>query len=288
MVKAEEKRNNSIALILTLLIHAALLLIFIFTMAWRAPNPPIPEYGFELNFGTQETGSGTVQPQQTPGVENPRETTQQESQPEPEQPAQPQQTTTPVQQEDKPVDSKLESPVPVNEEKKEEPKKTEKQPEKPAEKSQVKTDNKPADKPAEKKDAPHDAATPAKGQPVNQGDKANTVGDQGKPTGTPDARALYGQSGGGGGGPQLQLEGWMWDEIPKPKVPNNESGRIVFKIWVSANGELERYVVEERGVSPEVEQACKEAIEKLTFSRKPGAIGSAQSEGRITFIIRAQ
>ncbi len=42
--------------------------------------------------------------------------------------------------------------------------------------------------------------------------------------------ALYGKPGGGAGGSSLELSGWIWDEIPSPNVPNNESGRLVFEI----------------------------------------------------------
>ncbi|MDW8332134.1 MAG: hypothetical protein RMK43_10820 [Cyclobacteriaceae bacterium] len=290
MMTAQEKRNNNLALIFSVLFHALLFLIFVFVIAWRAPNPPLPEYGFELNFGVDEAGSGPVQPSELSGSVNPRENVQQESQPEPDQPVQPEQSTPAIQQpeEEKAVESKLESPVTVKEEKKEDVKKTEKPAEKPVEKPAPKVDSKPADKPAEKKDAPAEAAKPNEGKPVSQGDKPKTTGDQGNPQGTPDAKALYGQQGGGGGGPQLDLAGWTWDYIPRPNVPNNESGRIVFEIRVNAEGELEGYRVIERSVGPEAERACREAIENLTFTRKDGAVVPAVSVGRITFIIRAQ
>lgn len=290
MVSAEEKRNNNLALVLSVLFHLLLFLIFIFVVAWRAPNPPLPEYGFELNFGTDQAGSGVVQPRELSGSENPRETVQQESQPNPEQPLKPEQTTPATQQpqEETPVDSKLESPVSAKEVKKEEIKKTDKQEEKPVEKPAPRTDTKPSDKPAERKEAPAESAKPVEGKPVSQGDRPDKTGDQGNPQGTPDARALYGQQGGGAGGAMLDLAGWTWDYIPKPNVPHNESGRIVFEIRVNADGELEGYRVVERSVGPEAERACREAIEKLTFTRKDGAVVPSVSVGRITFVIRAQ
>jgi protein TonB len=290
MTSAQEKRNNNVALVLSVLFHGLLFLILTFTIAWRAPNPPLPEYGFELNFGTDAAGSGLVQPSEISGAEKTSESVQQEAQPEPEQPTQPEQTTPSVQQpqEEKPVDTKLESPVTVKEGEKQDVKKADKPAEKPVEKPAPKVETKPADTPAEKKDTPAEASKVNEGKPVSQGDKPKTTGDQGNPQGTPDAKALYGQQGGGGGGPQLELAGWTWDYIPKPNVPNNESGRIVFEIRVNADGELEGYRVVERSVGPEAERACREAIEKLTFSRKDGAVVPAISVGRITFIIRAQ
>jgi protein TonB len=35
---------------------------FFLINAWTAPDPPLPEYGIELNFGIEEAGSGFEQP----------------------------------------------------------------------------------------------------------------------------------------------------------------------------------------------------------------------------------
>ncbi len=280
MITTEEKRNKNVALALSVLIHGLLLLFFIFTMAWRAPNPPLPEYGFELNFGTDPAGSGIQQPLQPSGAE-----TSGQQQPQPEQV--PEQEPTPAvdsRTDEKPVDSKLESPVPVKEERKEETKKTERVTEKSEQKTLAKENTGAADK----KETPANPLATYTGKPASQGNKPKATGDQGNPEGKPDAKALYGPPGGGGGGPQLNLAGWTWDYIPTPNVPDNESGRIVFKIWVNAEGELERFEVIERSVSLEAERACREALEKLTFTRKDGVAIPAISEGTITFVIRAR
>ena len=55
--RQKEKKNKRIALFTSLGIHAAILLLFFFLVAWRAPNPPLPEYGIELNFGLDDQGS---------------------------------------------------------------------------------------------------------------------------------------------------------------------------------------------------------------------------------------
>ena len=54
------------------------------------------------------------------------------------------------------------------------------------------------------------------------------------------------------------------------------------------NGEIISYRVLEKTLSIEAEKACKEAIEKLTFSKKPGAAVPDVSTGKITFVVRAQ
>lgn len=284
-MNGSDRRNNVIAWIASAVFHLLLLLIFLFAVAWRAPNPPLPEYGFELNFGTDEAGSGAVQPRERSGTEVPAEPVQ--AKPESGQPDQPAEAEpTPARQEsvqqEQPVISRQESPVTV-EEKKVEVKPARPQ-EKPAEKPVEKSDPKPL---AEYK-APAQGEKPGEGKPVSQGDKPKAAGDQGSPQGTPDAKALYGQSGGGRVGVQLELAGWTWDDIPQPNTPPNESGRIVFEIRVNTDGELESYRVIERSVGPEAERACRETIEKLTFTRKDGALIPAISVGKITFILRSQ
>ena len=44
MSDQREKKNRIIAMFTSLGIHLAVLLAFLFMMAWRAPNPPFPEY----------------------------------------------------------------------------------------------------------------------------------------------------------------------------------------------------------------------------------------------------
>ena len=62
MTEAQEKKSRRIALISSIGVHVVILLLLLFVVAWRAPNPPLPEYGIELNFGTVSQGSGAVQP----------------------------------------------------------------------------------------------------------------------------------------------------------------------------------------------------------------------------------
>ena len=66
-MESGEKRNNRIGIITSLGIHVALFVVLFFMMAWRAPDPPLPEYGIELNFGLDDQGSGDVQPEKPVG-----------------------------------------------------------------------------------------------------------------------------------------------------------------------------------------------------------------------------
>ncbi len=58
---AQEKKDKKFSLIVSLIIHSCLLVLLVFLIAWRAPNPPLPEYGIELNLGFQAAGSGDTE-----------------------------------------------------------------------------------------------------------------------------------------------------------------------------------------------------------------------------------
>jgi periplasmic protein TonB len=292
MLEEQEKKNKRIALVSTIGVHAVLFLLFLFAIAWRAPDPPLPEYGIELNFGTDDQGGGPIQPETPAGAEQPAqddatqiksEEVQQEDKPEVEE-VKPQETK-PTEQ---PVVSKIESPVVVKEEKKVDPKPVEK---KEPPKETVKTETKPKETVTEQKStatttADKTTTTNKEGKPVSHGDDTGKTGDKGDPKGKIDADALYGKQGGGASGAGLDLAGWNWDHIPKPNVPNNESGRVVFEIKVDDSGDIISIKTIERSVSLEAENICRKEIEKLTFS-KTGANVPAISTGKITFIIRS-
>ncbi|HEY5689948.1 MAG TPA: hypothetical protein VIS49_00705 [Cyclobacteriaceae bacterium] len=284
MTQKEEKKNQRIGLITSIGVHVAVLILFLLMMAWRAPNPPFPEYGIELNFGLDNQGYGEVQPE-TPASES--EATEQPTEEKVDDAEQPQEEVAPVEAKEateQPV-AKTESPVVVKESNKEtkptptvEDKPVEKQPTKVVKKEEKLIATYPADG---KKD---DGKTVA-----NNGDNPNTIGDKGSKEGSLDAKALYGNQGGGGGGPALDLAGWDWDEIPRPAIPGNESdGRIEFEIKVDAEGAVIGYRVLQRSLSIEAERACREAIAKLTFSKKPGAVVPDVSVGKITFVVRTR
>jgi len=62
-MEQQETKRNRIAFFTSLGVHLVILLLFLFSMAWRAPDPPLPEFGIELNFGDSDVGSGDIQPE---------------------------------------------------------------------------------------------------------------------------------------------------------------------------------------------------------------------------------
>ncbi len=292
-MKSDEEKNKTIGLIASVGIHATVFMILFFMVAWRAPNPPLPEYGIELNFGLDSEGFGDLQPTTPVGdaqavtdevpQEQPAEAKPDEATPD---------VTEPVKEAavDKPTEqniSKVESPVTLKEEKKEAKKEVVK--DKPKE-SQPEEKVIAAYKKEEKKSLnPADAA--AKGLPGNQGDQANKVGDQGSPEGKLDAKALYGTPGGGGGGNgmDLQMSGWTWADQPKvPDLPDNENGKVVFEIECDESGDITGINTLERSLSPKAEQILKEEIRKNSLVRTSGGKVPERSKGRIIFILKTK
>jgi len=299
-----EKKNKRTALLYTTIIQIVLVVALFFIVAWRAPDPPLPEYGIVLNFGTDDEGSGDIQPETPVGNKGLQEEEPEESKPkvQEETPKVEEKETKPV--ESKPVEqqivSKVESPVVVKEKKEEEVKPVEKPAEKPEEKKvEPKVEKKPVEekpkvdpdavyKPKAAQSTSDNKTTDTKaGTPGSHGDDAGKTGDKGSPEGKLDAKSLYGKPGGGAGGSSLELSGWTWDDKPNPNVPNNESGRLVFEIKVDANGEIIKITTLERSVSTEAEQICRRSVEKLTFT-KTGSNVPEISTGKITFVVRAK
>jgi outer membrane biosynthesis protein TonB len=288
----QEKKNKQIALVTTVGVHMLLFLLFLFVIAWRAPDPPLPEYGIELNFGVDEVGAGSTQPDEPAGSQQPSEdeveesnTDQQESQ-EQVQEETTQEESTPVQEQ---AVTPQESTVAVKEEKKTETKPVEK-PKEQEKKEVVKTETKPVEttqKTQTQTTAEKTTTDNKEGKPISHGDDVNKTGDKGDPKGELDNKALYGKQGGGNNGAGLDLAGWNWDYIPNPNVPNNETGRVVFEIKVDDSGEIISIRTIERSVSLEAENICRKEVEKLTFS-KTGTNVPAISTGRITFVIRSK
>ena len=118
---------------------------------------------------------------------------------------------------------------------------------------------------------------------VYSGDKTDAKGDQGNV----DARALYGISGGGGGG-SLEMAGWMWDSVPDPKETTAQSGKIVFEVIIDDRGNVTSVKAISYSVSANLMRIYQAEVERLTFSRTISGTAPPSSKGKITFIIEAK
>jgi len=288
----QEEKNRKVGLIISGAFHLLLLLAFLFVIAWKEPDPPIPEYGIELNFGTSDVGTGNVQPE-TETLESPEEdeaapeelpeevieepveeTDVVEETPVEEQAEQPQTTDNTQSSPDVVDNTPKEEKQPVEETKKEEPKKPkveEKQPEKQP------------DTGAKGKDGESEAP-----QNSNQGDNIDKEGDKGDEQGSLDSRALYGEQG-GGGGPALSIVGWIWDEVPNDKDDSSENGQVIIDFWIDDNGEVLRTQIKETGVSMSVAKFYEDQLRQISFSKtSSGTVTKALTKGTVTFSIKSK
>jgi protein TonB len=146
----------------------------------------------------------------------------------------------------------------------------------------------------EKKDT---KVTDQKGTDTKKGDPTTSQGDDGKqgdkgnPEGKLDAKALYGQPGGGGGGDGfgLSMAGWAWADQPQiPNLPDNEDGRIEFEIECDSEGEIIRITTIQRGLSARSEQLLKEEIRKNSLMKTSPGKAPESSTGRVVFILKTK
>jgi len=291
-MSAEEKKNRNVGLLVTVGFHAVLAVLFFFLMAWRAPNPPLPEYGIVLNFGISDEGSGAIQ---EPEATSPQEETAAEpTEEQQDQQAEPEQAEPEVKQ-DKAAEEvpKTPSPVTVKEEKKEVKKEAPKVT--PEEKKETKpnTETKKTESNTEKKTTETDQKTSDKdGKPTNQGNDTEKKGDKGKPEGVLDPNAQYtGKPGGGGGGDGMSLNmgGWAWADNPKiPELPDNADGRIVFEIECDENGDITGIVTKERGLSLQAEKLLKDEIMRNSLVRTASGRAPEKSKGTVVFVLKTK
>ncbi|MBS0000003.1 MAG: hypothetical protein KFF73_13575 [Cyclobacteriaceae bacterium] len=293
MTPTEEKKNRRIGWMISIGLHSLLLLLFFLMLAWREPDPPVPEYGIELNFGIDESGSRAIQPRQPTRV--PEEPVEQETEPQDQEPQE--ETSPPVIEEqeilneesiEEPVETQplesphvVEPPVTTPEIKKEEIREVKEE----TQEEQVSTEPE-VTQSRETTGTTEEVLGEEKA--TSQGDDAAVEGDEGDEKGTIDSRALYGSQG-GGGGPMLELSGWIWDFEPNPQDTSNENGKIVFEIKIADRGEIISVRTLEKTVGPAIERIYQQEVESLTFSpissnTRPAAV----STGKITFIIRSK
>lgn len=270
---AAENANRYKSAGITIGIHLLLLLACAYLFGVKPPNPPLPDYGVEVNFGLQTEGFGDVQ-----GVGPAAETATDVAQ------------TTATSSSEAPQDA---SPAEVNTSSDVDNIRTTTNTESPLAIKETNTASKPKETgtgTAEKnvKPAVEYSGNPAAGG-NNNGNKAGTVGDMGNPNGDMSSLNYEGNPGKGGKGASLQLSGWKWDYAPKKADPFDETGKIVFQIKVDRDGNIADIKVIEKTVSPNVVQFYKTQVEELTFTKTRDNADAAEfSTGKITFVIQGK
>jgi hypothetical protein len=286
-----ERKSRIQSAIVTFVIQLLLFLAFYFLVVWEQPNPPTPTYGLELNLGFSDFGAGDPSEVVPNSSEIP--TTEAPAPGEIAPPTQPAvspsnpsaskakpSTNQAVSSQPSPIKGEtLATPTPVREESKE-----------------VSSNQKVVEQPKLDQRAVFGAGG-KKGSGTNpssgssQGNSTG-AGDQGKPTGTVDGRALQGFGSGkgtaGGAGYSLDLAGW--DFASKPTINDRVStrnGRIVFNITVDGSGKVVQAIVHEYNVSNEVLTYYRQVVNQLNF-KKSGGSAAEFSKGKITFVIKVE
>ncbi|MBD0400772.1 hypothetical protein [Flammeovirga sp. EKP202] len=310
--KKQERKNRNLSILITFLSVVILGVFAWFTVVWSPPDPPIPQYGIEVNFGLDDAGSGDVQSkapstEESESVEEPKPTPETETVEQPteevveeviEEPT-PSETTpepTPVEEvdpmpaavTDAPVEESVETTketIQPKEEKVEE-KAPEEEKKVTPEKTTVPKINTPVTGTLLKKPegGEGNSSTPKQN---NNGDVEGAKGDQGSKKGTLNADALL-ESAGGAGGTALDMPGWNWIDPPEVEDSSRETGKIIFEIQIDDFGEVISVKTIYRSVTKQVVDQYREAVSELTFE-PTDADTNIQSitTGRITFIIRS-
>jgi hypothetical protein len=286
-----ERKSRIQSALVTLVIQLLLFLAFYFMVVWEQPNPPIPTYGLELNLGFSDFGSGdpsevlpnsseipvTEAPapgeivpatQTTGATSNAAASTTKPS------------SNRAVSTQTSPIKGETTAnETPLKEEKKE------------ASSSQKTNEPQKVDQRA-LFGAVGKAGNGSNPNSTSGQGNSNVSGDQGKPTGTVDGRALQGSGSGkgtaGGAGYSLDLAGW--DFASKPTINDRVStrnGRIVFNITVDGTGKVVQAIVHQYNVSNEVLTYYRQVVNQLNF-KKSGGSAAEFSKGKITFVIKVE
>ncbi len=285
-----------------------LIVLFFITLSHSIPQPP-PIQFVEVNFGTDNIGSGNIQTRNKPNnskraVEvkkaedkpNPKVTTTNrvEKTPVTPVPKVAEAKVAKVVRERPDIASKVESPVTT--------------PERPEPKKTTAT-------------APTPTPAPPRAEPVkkvetvdpnalykrssggggsngtvgresgtggnNNGDDRSGVGDKGNPNGKIDAKGLYGTPGGSGSGVNFDVSGWSMSGRPSVNDDSDETGKIVFQLKVDQSGDIISVRTLQSNVSPTVADLYRKAVQRLRLVPK-SSVTPPVSTGTITFIIKSK
>jgi colicin import membrane protein len=278
-----ERRKGIVGSAIIHIILFALLLI----LAFKAPKQPELEEGILVNFGTDETGIGSIEPSSSP--------IQEEAAP-------PVPSAIPVKQNEEPlltqqneeapeikkVDpeaekkrlEKIEADRKLKEQMEAERKKKEQE---ELERKRIEAEQKrQADIMNRTRDAlsnSRNAATTS----TSEGESGGK-GNQGVPTGSVDSRTRGDGSGLGSKGISYALEGRGFQYLPEPKYDYQGEGRVVVEVSVDRTGKVTQAVPGTKGSTTLDEyllRVAKEAALKARFDPKPDA--PVIQKGTITY-----
>ncbi len=252
-MEEQERVNRRKSIFITILVQVLVLTVLYLMTAWKAPFPPIEEFGIELSFVSGGSQTAPRAPRAAPVVETSasEEADQEDIQ---------QETTT---DEAEPPEE-LEGNDEVL----------------PAEAEEENEQASEAQQDIEESEAKNDQPEGAELESEQQEQPSAPVIDE---------RALYRKAGSGPeDGASLQLSGWIWDFEPTPMDDSPETGKVVYKITIDNEGYILKVVTLSSSLTPSVEQYYRQAVERLTFSKTSAYQPAPTSTGTITFIIKSR
>lgn len=308
----KHRRAKVIGGLITVVLHALLVVLAIYTIVWSPPDPPIPQYGIEVDFGEDDAIGGSEDTRsKAPANDNesldeakPIEEIKEEVQTKEEEPEPiPEPVEKPPVVEEELVEEEAKVPEPAEPEPEldtevkiestepEEKKEAEKTPEEPIKpKEEVKEKA-----PELNEDALLTPPSKSGGEGTANEHKANNngkakegIGDAGSKEGEVNKDAILDGKFSGKGGSALDMPGWRWIDAPEVKDNSSATGKIVFELQIDDVGEVVSVKTIFRSVPATVVAHYKAAVKDLIF--EPTNFDTevdGYTVGKITFIITA-
>jgi len=253
----KQKVRESIAIILALLMHFIFIYALSFWNVYFFEDDPVKEYGMEVSYGDSWTG--------TDSESIPVETVSQEDLAD----IEPSNSKISDENSEDIANNNSDIRFPDRDDKKEQ------------QETEDKDDE--SNKTKQNKDPKKDGT---KEDNNEQGNNKDADGNQGKDTGTDGSDNIYTP---GGSGASLEMTGWTWEESPTIRDESNETGKIIFEILVSNEGDILDVLTIESTVSQSLERIYKEKVYQIRFFKTDtNASSQPVNKGRITFIITAR
>ena len=277
----QEKKNKNIGLFATLIVHALLIVAFVFLVAWREQIPPPEPIGMSMNFGFSDDGFGDLQPERNATQEQEyQEETQDHTQQEADMPKQVETVSDPVETTQPPSEAlqeigpvKAENPIVQEQPKTETPVKTET------------VQDKPQPQPEKIRSVYSGPPTDNTNNANSQGNTEGTTGDAGNKDGALDSNSSTGP-GEGGGGFDHTFSGWDINlSIPDDKP--EATGLLVFEITIDEYGRIETLRKLTTTGYPVAEKFYEDLIRRqMSFSYKLTGSAPPFSKGKISFNLK--
>ena len=297
----QEKKDKKFSIIMTGLIHGLVALLLFLLVAWSPPDPPIPEYGIELNFGFEKEGGGDTERdiqakieetiEQTPSkvkietaevqkTQVAEQVSVNEESPTTKTVVEPITTATVptikvAEKEQEVVEEKKEETAPNQKKKVEEQQKVEQPKPKPTLDSRALMGG---------RTTKTKSKAPASN---NQGENYNKQGNQGNPRGNKNTKGK--NPGGAELGYSLNLDGWKWENPPTEKDDSQIDGVIKFAIDVDDRGKVLKVSIKPGTTISDntIVEFYRKQVMRLSFiqtntSKTPAPI----SKGEVIFVIR--